>query len=241
MLEVADVTKQFGNLTAVDEVSFEIGSGEIVGLLGPNGAGKTTLFNCVNGVYTPDGGEVRMNGVSLSDKPVNEICKLGIGRSFQIVRTFNNTTVLDNVTTGALFGRDGESMSRTQAREEAYEYIEFVGLEEEANTLTKNLTIANRRNVELARALATDPDLILLDEVASGLNPAEIGEMSDKIVQLRDEYDVSVFWIEHIMEAIMSNVDRIIVLHHGAKIADGTVEEIKANDEVSAAYFGEEV
>lgn len=241
MLEVADVTKRFGKLTAVDEVSFEIEPGEIVGLLGPNGAGKTTLFNCVNGVYTPEEGDVRMNGVSITEKPMHEICRLGIGRSFQIVRTFNETSVLDNVATGALFGRSNQSLSPAQAREEAYGYIEFAGLEDEADTLTKNLTTANRRNVELARALATDPDLILLDEVGSGLNPTEIGEMSEKIVQMRDKYDVSVFWIEHIMEAIMSSVDRIIVLHNGAKIGDGTIEEIKQNEEVSAAYFGEDV
>jgi branched-chain amino acid transport system ATP-binding protein len=241
MLEVADVTKRFGKLTAVDEVSFEIEPGEIVGLLGPNGAGKTTLFNCLNGIHTPEKGDVRMNGVSITEKPMHEICRLGIGRSFQIVRTFNETTVLDNVAAGALFGRNDESLSPAQAREEAHEYIEFAGLEEAADTLTKNLTTANRRKVELARALATDPDLILMDEVGSGLNPTEISEMSDQIVRMRNKYDVSVFWIEHIMEAIMSSVDRIIVLHNGAKIGDGTIEQIKQNQEVSTAYFGEEV
>ncbi|MDY6765446.1 MAG: ATP-binding cassette domain-containing protein, partial [Halobacteria archaeon] len=164
MLEVSGVTKHFGGLIAVDDVDFDINEGEIVGLIGPNGAGKTTLFNTITGIYQPDEGTIQFNGHDLTQMKPHQVCKLGVSRTFQIVRTFNESTVLDNVTIGVMFGSE-EKMSVSEARKKAEKHIEFVGLEGKEEDLAKNLTIADRKLVELARALANEPDLVLLDEI----------------------------------------------------------------------------
>ena len=240
MLEASNLTKRFGSITAVDDVSLEIDEGEIVGLIGPNGAGKTTLFNLLTGIHEPTRGSVSLNGRDLTGMNTGQIAQAGIGRTFQIVRTFNDSTVRENLLPALMFGRD-EGVNIPQAREMAIEYLGFVGLDGKADEPVTSLTTAERRRVELARALSMDPEIILLDESASGLNPSEVEAFSESIVEIREEYGTAIFWVEHIMDAIMGTVDRIIVLHQGRKIAEGTPMEIQNNEEVSEAYFGEVV
>ncbi len=237
MLELNGVTKTFGGLTAVDDVSFSVESGELVGLIGPNGAGKTTLFNSITGVLTVDSGTITFFGQDITDAKPNTVSQHGIARTFQIVRTFDESTVLENVTTGAVFGAS-EDRSIPEGQEVAREYISFVGLDGKAELEASQLTIADRKHVELARALACEPDLLLLDELGSGLTPMEIDGLCKTIERVRDELDVAVFWIEHIMDAIMGTTDRILVLNEGQLIADGTPEEIQRDDDVSRAYLG---
>lgn len=240
MLEVDDVTKSFGGLVAVDDVDFEIDEGEIVGLIGPNGAGKTTLFNTITGILDPEPGAViRADGENLVDLETHEIARNGVIRTFQIVRVFDEMTVLDNAAAGALFGT-GESLSRTEARERGRDALEFIGLGDKAELEAGSLPIAQQKQLELARALAADPKIVLLDEIASGLTPGEIDELTQTIRRIRDDRGVSVFWIEHIMDAIMEVADRIIVLNSGRKIAEDTPEGIRNNDAVVEAYLGEE-
>jgi branched-chain amino acid transport system ATP-binding protein len=238
MLEVANVSKKFGGLVAVDGVDFEIDRGEIVGLIGPNGAGKTTLFNTITGVLDPEeGSEITFNGEDLLTLDTHEIARSGVLRTFQIVRVFGEMTVLENAAAGALFGTD-ESISQEAAQRRGREALAFVGLEDKADMEAKNLPIAQQKQLELARTVASDPDLVLLDEIASGLTPGEIEELSNTIRRLRDDRDISVFWIEHIMDAIMGTADRIIVLKSGRKIAEGTPEEIRNDQTVTEAYLG---
>ena len=240
MLSVTDLRKEFGGLVAVDGVSFDIDEGEIVGLIGPNGAGKTTLFNTVTGVHDPEpGAEIRFDGRDIVDLDTHLIARAGLVRTFQIVRVFDEMTVLENVTTGALFGSD-DAPSKAEAEAAAREALEFIGLADRAETLASNLPIAQKKQLELARALASEPRLLLLDEIASGLTPGEIAELTDTIRRLRDERGVSVFWIEHIMDAIMGVADRILVLNSGQLIATGTPEEIRADEIVIEAYLGDE-
>lgn len=238
MLTATNVTKRFGGLVAVDDVDFSIGDEEIVGLIGPNGAGKTTLFNTITGVHPPNEGSITFNGEELVGKTPNQVAQLGVARTFQAVRTFNESSVLDNATVGAVFGND-ESVSMNEATERAREALAFVGLGGREEAEAGSLTIADRKQLELAKGLAADPDLILVDEIGAGLTPAEIEEITQTLERARDERGVSVFWIEHIMEAIMSVTDRIIVLNRGEKIADGTPEEIRSNEQVTQAYLGE--
>jgi len=240
MLEAANIRKKFGGLVAVDGVDLEIGNGEIVGLIGPNGAGKTTLFNTITGVLEPEGEtEITFNGEDLVALGTHEIARTGVLRTFQIVRVFGEMTVFENAVAGALFGTE-ESISQGEAEERALEALSFVGLEEKKDMQAENLPIAQQKQLELARAVASEPDLVLLDEIASGLTPGEIEELSNTIRRLRDELGISVFWIEHIMDAIMGTADRIIVLKSGEKIAEGTPEEIRNNQVVTEAYLGEE-
>ena len=238
LLKGKKVSKYFGGLAAVKDMDFIIKEKEIVGLIGPNGAGKTTLFNVISGIYHPTSGKVEFNGIDISKFKPNKICNLGIGRTFQIMKPFLNITTLENVIVGVLFGK-GKSIKMKDARNEAARFLEFVGLLDKKDYLAKSLTHADRKMLEIARALATEPKLILLDEVVAGLNPTETKQAMKLIKKIRDKLDITVFWIEHVMKAVMGVAERVVVLHHGEKIADGTPKNVAKNKEVIDAYLGE--
>lgn len=238
MLKICDARKEYGGLIAVDNVSFEINRNEIVGLIGPNGAGKTTLFNIITGIHNPDGhSSIEFKGRDIVSLGTHDIVHAGITRTFQLVRVFDGMTVLENTLAGALFG-SLDVVSRESAKAEAMDILEFLDLDEKADRRAAELTIAQQKQLELARALASDPDLILIDEIASGLTPPEIDEISGIIARIRDERQISVFWVEHVIDAIMNTVDRIIVLNSGTVIASGQPEEIRQNQRVIDAYLG---
>lgn len=236
LLSAEHLTKRFGGLTAVNDVSFEVEEGEIRGLIGPNGAGKTTLFNIVAGSLTPDSGVLRFKERDLLSLRPYEICKLGISRTFQLVKPFLNQTVLQNALVGVLFGR-AQKVPTDAAVREAGEVVKVVGLDGKEADAVANLPFLDRKKVELARALATKPSLLLLDEPVAGLNPTETGEFLN-IVRSVNQTGVTVLLIEHIMRAIMTVSDRIMVLHHGEKIAEGTPNEITNDPRVVDVYFG---
>ncbi|HVP44436.1 MAG TPA: ABC transporter ATP-binding protein, partial [Terriglobales bacterium] len=212
LLDVRGVSKRFGGLLAVSDVSFHLAQGEILGLIGPNGAGKTTLFNMVNGVYPPNGGSIWFEGRDITGSPPHRVVQLGLSRTHQIVKPLNGMTVLDNVTVGACFGREYQHLR--PARETALEVLKLVGMAERAHSPARSLTIAGKKRLEVARALAARPKLLLLDEVLAGLNPTEIAQMIDLVRRVRDS-GVSVFMIEHLMQAVMNLSDRIVVLNFG--------------------------
>jgi branched-chain amino acid transport system ATP-binding protein len=235
MLELDAVTKRFGGLTAVGEVSFRAAEGEILGIIGPNGAGKTTLFNVISGFYAPDHGRVLLDGRDVSKLPAHQICALGVCRTFQLVKPFGNLSVEDNVMIGALT----RLPSVAAAREEARRVVALCRLEAFAGTAARSLPIGLRKRLEVARALATKPRLLLLDEVMAGLNATELGEMITLIRALHAE-GLGLIIIEHIMAAMMRLAHRIVVLHHGEKIAEGPPESIVRDPRVVDAYLGEE-
>jgi branched-chain amino acid transport system ATP-binding protein len=235
LLEVRGVSKRFGGLVAVSDVSFSIAEGEIVGLIGPNGAGKTTLFNVVNGVYKADDGSVTFAGKDITRSSPDKIVHFGLARTHQIVKPLNDLSVLDNVTVGACFGR--EYLDRAAARKVASEVLQQVGLGDRAEMMARSLTIAGKKRLEVARALAAKPKLLLLDEVLAGLNPTEVATMIELIRKIRDS-GISVLMIEHLMQAIMSLSDRIVVLNLGRKLAEGRPDEVVRNSDVVEAYLG---
>jgi branched-chain amino acid transport system ATP-binding protein len=234
LLEIRHVSKFFGGLAANSDVSFSVEQGSIVGLIGPNGAGKTTLFNCITGFHRPDRGEIRFRGVRLNALSPDRICRLGLVRTWQKVRPLAGLTVLDNVTVGAL--------SRTRkvgvARAAAMEQLRVVGLAPRAGALAGGLPIGERKKLEVARVLATRPELVLLDEVMGGLNPAESDEVIELILVLR-RAGLTQMVIEHDMKAIMRISDRVVVLNSGEKLAEGTPSEVVENRDVLTAYLGE--
>jgi branched-chain amino acid transport system ATP-binding protein len=235
LLQVQHLSKRFSGLQALHEISFQIPKGSIVGLIGPNGAGKTTLFNVITGLLPPEGGRIVFRGKDITGLKAYEVCREGISRTFQIARPFTNLSVLENVRLGA-FNRCPDRYAATR---KAIETCEFAGLLDKADRLCKFLTLQDQKKLELARALATEPELILLDEVMNGLNPSEIGEMVMLIRRIRDK-GVTVFVIEHIMKAIMSFSDQVIVISFGELIAQGPPEAIVSNPNVIEAYLGEE-
>lgn len=236
LLEGRGLLKHFGGLTALQNVDFHIEKGEIFSLIGPNGAGKTTLFNLVAGVYKPDKGEIRFNGEDITSLRPDQICQKGIARTFQITKPFLNLSVLENVTVGAYFGISRKGGLK-EAQTKAQEAIEKAGLKGKMTTLAENLTLVERKRLELARALATQPAALLLDEVIAGLNPTETLEMVRTILDIRAS-GITVFMIEHVIKAVIKVSDRIMVLHYGKKIAEGTPREIIHNPEVIRAYLG---
>lgn len=257
ILEVKNLTKFFGGLKALDKLDLDIREGEIVALIGPNGAGKTTFFNCITGIYTPTEGDViisppnkkttRINGM----KP-NQVTKNGMARTFQNIRLFSNMTVLENVMigrhsrmssgiAGAVFRPKSTRQEEEDVLNDSYEILKKIELEGFVNELAMNLPYGAQRRLEIARAMATEPFLLLLDEPAAGMNPMETKRLDDLIVKIRDTENISILLIEHDMKLVMSLSDRIFVMDYGKKIAQGTPDEIKSNPAVIKAYLGEEV
>jgi branched-chain amino acid transport system ATP-binding protein len=237
ILEVESLRKRFGGLTATADVGFQVECGEIVGLIGPNGAGKTTLFNLLSGAIAPDAGTIRFKNKKISGLKPHQICRAGIARTFQSVKIFPKITVLDHVLLGYRFGNPGGAGSRP-ALDASAEILEFVGLSETRDLRAMDLTLAHQKRLEVARALGTGPELLLLDELMAGLNPSEVAEAMDLVKRIRDR-GITLIVIEHVMKAIMEVCDRIIVLHHGEKIAEGAPEEIACNQKVIEVYLGE--
>ena len=237
ILRVEDVTKRFGGLVALDHVSFSVKQGEILGLIGPNGAGKTTLFNVISGALKPDEGRVIFKGVDITGWPQYRVARAGIARTFQIVKPFPELTVKQNVMVGAMFGRAG--LGPEEAEEKAMEVLEFIGLDSKAEVLAEHLNIHEKKMLEMARALASDPELLLLDEVLAGLTPGEVEHMLGLIERVRSERGVTVIMVEHLMHAVMNIADRLVVLNFGRKIAEGSPEEIVSNPLVVEAYLGD--
>jgi len=234
LLRVNGVTKIFGGLVAVYNVTFSVNKGEILGLIGPNGAGKTTLFNVINGFYPPSKGEVFFKEVRISHLKPNRICKLGIGRTFQVVKPLQRMTVLDNVIASAFL----RAKNKAHAEEIAIEALKFTGLHEDRNLISKGLPLGKRKRLEITRAIATQPEMILMDESFAGLNPTEINDQIEIIRQIKSK-GITIMVIEHHMRVIMSISDRIVVLNYGVKIAEGTPKEIGINPLVIEAYLGE--
>jgi branched-chain amino acid transport system ATP-binding protein len=239
MLKGTGITKRFGGLTALSEVDFEVGSGEIVGLIGPNGSGKTTLFNVISGLFKPDSGEISFLGRRINGMAPYKIAAMGIGRTFQIVRPLMDLTLLDNVTTAVLYGREGiDEMG--QAQEIAATILEFAGLADKILSFPGQLALEDRKRLEVARSLAQRPEIILLDEVFAGLNPKEIEGAIELTFRIRDEFQITIFMIEHVMKAIMGTCSRIMALHYGVKIADDTPEAVADHPGVVQAYLGKQ-
>jgi branched-chain amino acid transport system ATP-binding protein len=257
ILEVTNLTKNFGGLKALDDISLTVAQGEIVALIGPNGAGKTTFFNCITGIYPPTKGDVaiipaggkrkRLNGL----KP-NRVTENGMARTFQNIRIFQNMTVLDNVMIGrhcrmsagipgAIFRNSATVREEKKVIEDSYRVLEKIGLEQYVNEYAKNLPYGAQRRLEIARAMATDPSILLLDEPAAGMNARETKELDDLIVRIRNQEKISILLIEHDMKLVMSLSDRIYVVDYGKKIAEGSPLEIKSDPAVIKAYLGEEL
>lgn len=238
VLELVELRKRFGGLNAISGVSLDAYDREIVGLIGPNGAGKTTVFNLISGVVPVDSGVVKFNGENITNMKPHTICRKGIGRTFQIVRSFPSLSCVSNVRLGVWFGKNRKP--DVDSIKEAEKWMEFVGILSKKDVPAKNLNLNERKKLELARVLAASPKVVLLDEITAGLNSTETTEAMELIRRTRDEHGVTIMWIEHVMRAVLGVSDRIVVLDQGQKIAEGAPSEIPKNAEVIKAYLGRE-
>jgi branched-chain amino acid transport system ATP-binding protein len=238
LLEVSQLTKSFGGLVAVDRLSFSIRAGETVGFIGPNGAGKSTVVNLLTGYLKADSGVITMEGKDISRTKPHERAHLGLARTYQIPRPFPELTALMSVITAVLCGKARLNQSFEDAAVEATQYLEFVGLFSKRNILARDLTFYEMRMLELARALATTPKLVFIDEVMAGLNPGEASRAVNMVVRAKEHFGLTIFWIEHVMAIIMDAAERIIAINYGQLIADGTPDEVINNETVVEAYLG---
>lgn len=237
MLEVRGLTKRFGGFTAVQDVDFDVAQGEILGLIGPNGSGKSTTFNCIAGLYGPSGGTIRFEGSEIGGLKADSICHRGIGRTFQIPRPFHNLTLLENVALSAYYGQDGK-VARAECWRQAEAALALVGLPSDGVTTTAGLGAAALKKLELARALATQPRLLLADESLNGLDHAEMDAAADMLRRIRQERGITIIWVEHIMGVLMRVVDRVVVLDHGQVIFAGRPAEAQRDRRVVEVYLG---
>jgi len=238
LLEIQGLKKNFGGLQVLNGLSLTVYEGEITGLIGPNGAGKTTLFNVINGVYRPEGGQIRFAGQTITGASPYKVCQAGISRTFQTGRAFVSMSVLENILVGLHFGPQAANASSPQKMDRAREIVRFLELEDKQHVLVAHLNPMERKMVELGRALANGPRLILMDEVLAGLNQRELPRVAQIIQHIRAAWAVTIFWVEHIMTTLMGTCDRVIVLYQGEKLAEGRPEQIVEDPRVKEAYLG---
>lgn len=238
LMKVKNLSKNFGGIAAVRDLSFEIREGETLGFIGPNGAGKSTVVNILSGLIPADKGEVELDGVDITHMKPYQRARLGLARTYQIPRPFPELTALASVTVSALCGKKRRNQSLEDAAVEATHYLEFVGLFSKRNILARDLTFYELRMLELARALATTPKILFIDEVMAGLNPGEANRAVKMIAKAKEQFGLTIFWIEHVMAVLVEAADRIVAIHYGSKLAEGAPDEVVNNDSVIEAYLG---